>query len=140
VWDLNGNLTDDGSFTYSYDYRNQLIAAKQKGTGIPVAWYRYDALGRRVEKQLMTGPTERYILSGLETIQIYDNGGQWKQDFVYGEGIDQILMLQQPDVLDHDGDQDTTELARHYVRNVRSQDKNSRFRRALIENATISSA
>ena len=81
---------------------------------MPVAWYRYDALGRRIEKQVMSGPTERYVFSGLETIQVYDGGGAWKQDFVYGEGIDHILMLQQPDLLDHDGDQDTNELARHY--------------------------
>ena len=48
------------------------------------------------------------------TIQVYDGNGAWKQDFVYGEGIDQILMLQQADILDHDNDQDTSELARHY--------------------------
>ena len=114
VWDANGNLRDDGTFTYAYDYRGQLIEVKQKPTGMPVAWYRYDALGRRVEKQLMAGSTERYVLSGLETIQVYDGNGAWKQDFVYGEGIDQILMLQQQDILDHDNDQDTSELARHY--------------------------
>ena len=30
LWDANGNLKDDGTFTYTYDYRNQLIQVKQK--------------------------------------------------------------------------------------------------------------
>jgi RHS repeat-associated protein len=37
-----------------------------------------------------------------------------KQDFVYGQGIDEIVMLEQADVLDHDDDQDTSELTRHF--------------------------
>jgi RHS repeat-associated protein len=35
-----------------------------------------------------------------------------KQDFVYGQGIDEIVMLEQADVLHHDGD--TGELTRHF--------------------------
>jgi hypothetical protein len=37
-----------------------------------------------------------------------------KQDFVYGQGIDEIVMLEQADVLDHDDDQDTSELTRSF--------------------------
>jgi RHS repeat-associated protein len=37
-----------------------------------------------------------------------------KQDFVYGQRIDEIVMLEQADVLDHDDDQDTSELTRSF--------------------------
>jgi RHS repeat-associated protein len=37
-----------------------------------------------------------------------------KQDFVYGQGIDEIVMLEQADVLDHDDDEDTSELTRSF--------------------------
>ena len=86
VWDANGNLRDDGTFTYEYDYKNQLIEVKQKPLGMPVAWYRYDALGRRIEKQVMSGPTERYVLLGPRDDRGLRRIGTWKQDFVYGAG------------------------------------------------------
>jgi hypothetical protein len=47
--DANGNLTDDGTQTYHYDYRNQIVQVKLKSGGTLIASYRYDALGRRVE-------------------------------------------------------------------------------------------
>jgi RHS repeat-associated protein len=37
-----------------------------------------------------------------------------KQDFVYGQGIDEIVMLEQADVLDHDDDENTSELTRSF--------------------------
>jgi RHS repeat-associated protein len=37
-----------------------------------------------------------------------------KQDFVYGQGIDEIVALEQADVLDHDDDENTSELTRSF--------------------------
>ncbi|MCI0633929.1 MAG: hypothetical protein L0206_08460, partial [Actinobacteria bacterium] len=48
--DANGNLTDDGTVLYAYDWRNRLVAVDDKVTGAPVATYEYDVLGRRVKK------------------------------------------------------------------------------------------
>ncbi|MFM8386308.1 MAG: RHS repeat-associated core domain-containing protein [Planctomycetia bacterium] len=80
-----------------------------------MAEYKYDALGRRVEKSV-TGATYRYIYSGVETVSVYTSAGTWKQDYVYGPGIDEVLMLEQADVLDWDGDSNTSELARSWYR------------------------
>ncbi|NIM14750.1 MAG: hypothetical protein GTO45_34570, partial [Candidatus Aminicenantes bacterium] len=44
-YDLNGNTTQKGTQSFTYDYRNQIIKAKDQTTE---ANYKYDALGRRV--------------------------------------------------------------------------------------------
>ena len=43
--DDNGNLTDDGTYDFSYDYRNNLV--KVMDGEATVAEYEFDALGRR---------------------------------------------------------------------------------------------
>ncbi len=60
------------------------------------------------------GVTERYVYAGVETIATYDGSNTWKQDFVFGQGIDNVLMLEQADVLDFDSDQNTTETTRSF--------------------------
>ena len=47
-YDVNGNLTYDGVYTYIYDCENRLIEVKQGTTTI--ATYAYDYAGRRVSK------------------------------------------------------------------------------------------
>lgn len=48
AYDGNGNVTDDGTFTYVYDPLNRLVAVKAKTAGTPmVAQYYYDAAGER---------------------------------------------------------------------------------------------
>jgi YD repeat-containing protein len=47
TYDTRGNLTGDGTWTYSYDQDNRLIGASK--TGMTVT-YEYDALGRRISK------------------------------------------------------------------------------------------
>ena len=79
-----------------------------------VATYRFDALGRRVEKDVEEGVFERYVYAGLETVATYGASNAWKQDFVFGQGIDQILMLEQADVLDADEDENTSETTRSF--------------------------
>jgi RHS repeat-associated protein len=109
--DANGNLTSNGGLTFEYNYRNMIRRVKQGET--TVATYKYDALGRRVEKQV-TGGTHRFVYSGLEIVSVYDGSNNWVRDFVFGEGIDEPLMMEQADLLDFDEDQDTGELTRHF--------------------------
>jgi YD repeat-containing protein len=113
TWNDNGSLEDDGTYEYVYDYRNQIVLVKLSG-GATVATYRYDALGRRVEKDLGSNDEERYVYSGLETIETYNAYDTQKQSFVFGQGIDQVVMLEQADVLDFDGDRDTSETTRSF--------------------------
>jgi RHS repeat-associated protein len=113
--DANGNVTDDGTYTYAYNYKNLIVKATRKSDSVVVGEYKYDALGRRVEKTV-SGATYRYIYSGVETVSVYTTTGAWKQDYVYGPVIDEVLMLEQADVLDWDADSNTTELARSWYR------------------------
>ncbi|MFM8387120.1 MAG: RHS repeat-associated core domain-containing protein, partial [Planctomycetia bacterium] len=113
--DGNGNVSDDGTYLYEYNYRNLICRVKLKSNSSTVAEYRYDALGRRVEK-VVTGATYRYIYSGVETVSVYTSTGTWKQDYVFGSSIDEVLMLEQADVLDWDGDSNTSEVARSWYR------------------------
>jgi len=109
--DHNGNLTDDGTLDFEYDYKNQIVRVKQSSTTI--AEYKYDALGRRVEKDDQTD-VQRFIYSGPETVSVYDGSNTWVRDFVFGAVIDEVLMLEQADVLDYDSDSNTTEKTRSY--------------------------
>ena len=112
-YDLNGNLTDDGTYEYEYNFRNLLCRVKDKGTGSTVATYRHDALGRRVKK-LIGMACERFVYSGAEIVAVYDISDSLAQEFVCGQVIDEVLMLEQADVLDFDGDSNTSELTRSF--------------------------
>ena len=80
-----------------------------------VATYTFDASGRRVGKAVSGGVTERYVYADVETIAVYDGSNGWKQDYVFDvTGIDRVLMLEQADVLDQDGDSNTAETTRSY--------------------------
>ena len=59
TYDLNGNLTSDGTSTYTWDARRRLIALSGPGTS---ASFQYDALGRRTRK----------IVNGTTTDSLYD--------------------------------------------------------------------
>ena len=63
--DANGNLTDNGTYLFAYDYKNHIVQVKLKSSGVGHRDYRYDALGRRVEKSV-GGTVERHILSLCE--------------------------------------------------------------------------
>jgi len=59
TYDQNGNLTNDGANTYTWDARNRLIA--RSGPGINESFV-YDALGRRISK----------TINGVTTSNLYD--------------------------------------------------------------------
>ncbi len=66
--DANGNLTYDGFFHYSYDYANRLIvAAEDANLEQMVAHYKYDALGRRIQK-IAEGKITNYYYQGMRII------------------------------------------------------------------------
>ena len=113
--DASGNLTNNGTYTFKYNYKNLICEVRTSGGGTLVATYQYDANGRRVGKAVNGGITERYIYSGVETVSVYDGSNGWKQDFVFDPtSIDRILALEQADVLDEDNDTNTSELTRSY--------------------------
>jgi len=123
AWDANGNLTDNGTYLFLYDYKNHIVQVKLKSSGAVIASYRYDALGRRVEKNV-GGTVERHILSIRNepgevedlshVVAVYDASDAWKQSFTWSDEVDGIQMLEQKDVLDYDTDGNTSEVTRSF--------------------------
>jgi len=57
---------------------------------------------------------ERYVYSAAETVAVYDGSDVLVREFVFGQVIDEVLMMQQADVLDFDSDSNTTETTRSF--------------------------
>ena len=69
-YDENGNLIQKGATTYEWDARNRLIAIN--GPDMQAS-FKYDALGRRIEKTI-NGETIRYLYDGLDIVQEIKDG------------------------------------------------------------------
>src|SRR2546426_3957153 len=67
--DANGNVTDDGPNTYTWDVRNQLSSISAGAT----ASFQYDASGRRIKKTV-TGITTQFLYDGDNTVQELSGG------------------------------------------------------------------
>jgi RHS repeat-associated protein len=83
-YDANGNLTNDGINTYSWNARNQLSAI----SGNVTASFKYDAFGRRIEKTI-NGATTGYFYDGNNAVQEIQ-GGSATANMLTG-GIDQTF-------------------------------------------------
>ena len=116
--DSNGNLTDDGTHQYLYDFKNRLVEVKLKSSGATVSTYRYDAQGRRVEKDV-GGTVTRYILDGVTVVEEFDGTDTWQASYIHGDRIDHPCAMDRADIADVDGDSNTTEVLRfHYAQNA----------------------
>jgi RHS repeat-associated protein len=81
TWDANGNLTNDGVRSYTWDARNRM-------TAIPgVASFAYDALGRR-QSITSGGAAIAKIYDGVDPVQ-EQSGGVVQANLLTGLGIDE---------------------------------------------------
>ncbi len=81
-YDAAGNMTNDGSHTYTYDAENRLISVDGGAT----ASYLYDAQGRRVRKSVGAAQTHYiYDLSG-NVISELDQNSVWKNVYLRLDG------------------------------------------------------
>lgn len=92
TYDSNGNVTDDGQNTYTFDALDRLVGVSDKASGTPLVAYTYDALGRRVSK----------ITASEETFYVYDQGqrvieeiveGATQAQYIYGMNANQTLAM-----------------------------------------------
>lgn len=83
AYDGNGNLTGDGTNSYTFDAKNRLIAAS---TTSGSANYDYDAFDRRVAK-IVGAITTKFLLDGIMEIAEYDGADTLLRRYVYGPGI-----------------------------------------------------
>jgi RHS repeat-associated protein len=103
-YDLNGNLTSDGTSTFVYDVENRLASA----SGGRNAQLTYDPLGRlwKVEGGPI-GPTQ-FLYDGDALIAEYDASGAMTDAYVHGDGDDDPLIWHHL--------ADGPSLARHYLK------------------------
>lgn len=81
-YDLNGNLTSDGSSTYGYDVENRLVSA----SGAHTATITYDPLGRMFST---LGSTKTvFLFDGDDLIGEYNGSGVQVRRYVQGPGED----------------------------------------------------
>ncbi len=101
-YDDNGNLTRKtllatGNYTqYTYDAENRLTKVEDfvAGNLTPVftSTYRYDGLGRRIEK-VANGQTKRYIYDGEDILLEYDGSNVLQARYAHGPGIDEPIAV-----------------------------------------------
>ncbi len=94
-YDKNGNLVGLDGIQYVYDWKNQLVKVIT-GTGVNIE-YKYDALGRRIEKAVKD-PTRtavtRFVLSGQQVIEERDENNRLTARYAYGNGIDEPVEIE----------------------------------------------
>ena len=101
-YDDNGNLIRKtllatGNFMqYTYDAENRLTKVEDFAAGNPTAiatsTYRYDGLGRRIEK-VANGQTKRYIYDGEDILLEYDGANVLQARYTHGPGIDEPIAV-----------------------------------------------
>jgi RHS repeat-associated protein len=85
TYDLNGNLTSDGTNTYTWNARNQLVAV----AGPVAATFGYDGAGRRQTKTI-GGITTNFLHDGLNPVQ--EQSGLLTVNLLTGLRVDEFLV------------------------------------------------
>lgn len=97
AYDANGNLTSKtdkagGDVTaYTFDAQNQLTRIDFPGGG--VATYRYDGVGRRIEKDV-DGDVTRYVYDGTDILLEFDGADALEARYTHGPRSDQPLAME----------------------------------------------
>jgi RHS repeat-associated protein len=86
TYDLNGDLTSDGTTTYTWDTRNRL--ASLSGPGMS-ATFQYDPLSRRTRKVINSTTTD-FLYDGINPVQEL-SGGSPVANLLIGLGIDEYF-------------------------------------------------
>jgi len=81
TWDADGNLTNDGTNTYTWDARNRLLTVGNAASFV------YDGSGRRTTAT-RNGTATTFLYSGWEVAQ-EQQGGSPSADLILGPGYDQ---------------------------------------------------
>jgi RHS repeat-associated protein len=111
-YDAAGNLcVDTNGYKYFYDYENRLEQIKDSSEVVK-AEFTYDALGRRIEKieYDTTNITTRYYYDGWRVLSETDAAGVKQRHYVYGNYLDEALLL-----IDDDGEATPTYTDYYYA-------------------------
>lgn len=106
--DDGGNEVADGRFLFQWDFSGRLRAVARKADSALVATYSYDASGRRIRKLVTNSGaldgTTNFYYDGWREIEERDGADALVQQYVYGIGIDEPLVIDR----NLDGDDSTT--------------------------------
>ena len=98
TYDNNGNLetktnktTPTEVTTYHWDAQDQLIQIDRPDS--TTVTYKYDGLGRRIEKNVDSTIT-RYVYDGEDILLEYDGTNTFVARYSHGDQVDQPLVLQ----------------------------------------------
>lgn len=99
TYDANGNLTNNGIFLFSYDYKNRLIQVKNVSDASLVTEYQYDILGRRIEKKTNTETTQ-YVYDGQDIISEtrIHSGATLQKTYINGLWVDNLIAYDQEEI------------------------------------------
>ena len=86
TFDLNGNLTGDGTNTYTWDARDRLVGI----AGGTSASFTYDSQGRRASKTI-AGTTTQFLYDGANPVQELSGAGAVLANLLTGLGIDEYF-------------------------------------------------
>ena len=91
TYDLNGNLTSDGTTTYAYDAENRLVSAASAASGATTANLIYDPLGRLFQTSGGAAGVTQFLHDGDAIVAEYNATGTLLRRYVWGEGADELL-------------------------------------------------
>ncbi len=91
-YDNNGNMIDDGTFEYVYDFRNRLRKVMTGST--LVVEFQYDPLGRRFRK-ITPSTDERELWFGQQLLEIHrtENSSTSIQELIWGKDFEDLALL-----------------------------------------------
>ena len=87
-YDANGNLTGDGTNTYTWDARNHLTQITQRRT--TVGSFVYDALGQRASKTI-GGTTKQFLYDGFNPAQELNGSNGVVANLLTGLRVDEYF-------------------------------------------------
>jgi len=98
VQDPNGSRIKDGQFNLYFDAFERLVRVERTSDGVVVGRYRYDAAGRRVDRQFRVGagPLQQvfHVHDGAQEVEEIDGSGAVQADFVWGGlYVDQLVQM-----------------------------------------------
>ena len=89
--DANGNRIRSGEFKLSFDVFDRLVRVERTSDGATVGRYRYDALGRRVDRTFVAkgdvaGARQQvfHVSDGAQEVEEIDGAGNVVADYVWG--------------------------------------------------------
>lgn len=89
TYDANGNLTNDGTWTFTYDEENWLRTANGPGN---VVSYEYDPVGRR-RARTVNGTKTIFLSDGAEEIEERSGSNVVLRRYAYGSSIDDRIAM-----------------------------------------------